>query len=53
MTQIGHTRKIELSHEVLNLLKDRGITISDRVDIIEIVMKSLLSKKRVYDRRKK
>lgn len=53
MTPIGPARKIELSHEILTLLSGRGITIGDRVDIIEIVMNSLLAKKRQYDRRKK
>jgi hypothetical protein len=53
MTPITDIRKTELAHEVSSTLKNRGITLSDRVDIIDIVMKSLLAKKRQYDRRKK
>ena len=53
MTQITNVRKTELAHEVLDTLKYRGITINDRIEIIEIVNKSLLAKKRQHDRRKK
>ena len=50
---INCTQKIEIAHEVLSTLKSRDITINDQIDIIDIIMKSLLAKKRRYDRRKK
>jgi len=53
MTSIVDIRKTELAHDILDMFKDTGIPMSDRIDIIEIVMKTLLSKKRLYDRRKK
>lgn len=45
-------RKIELSCDVLNAFKHRGITIIDRIDILNIAMKSLNTRQRVYERKK-
>ena len=45
--------KIELAHEVLNTLGNRGATIKDGLSILDLATKSLEGKKRKYDRRKR
>ena len=43
-------RKVELAYEVLQSLRDRSITIKDRIAVLEIAIKSLMAKKRQYER---
>ena len=45
-------RKIELASGVLSTLTNRGISIEDRLNILDLAMKSLNAKKRAYNRRK-
>lgn len=50
---IVEARKIDIAAGVLSTLTDRGISIDDRIDILNLALKSLTAKKRQYDRRKK
>ena len=49
---IDQIRKIELASSVLTTLTNRGISIDDRIDILNLAIKSLNGKKRRYARRK-
>lgn len=49
---IDEIRKIELASGVLSTLTNRGISIDDRIDILNLAIKSLNAKKRAYERRK-
>jgi len=49
---IDEIRKIELASGVLSTLTNRGISIDDRIDILDLAIKSLNAKKRKYKRRK-
>ena len=46
-------RKIELAYEVSQTLTCKANSIEDRIAVIEIVMKSLLAKRRLYNRRQR
>jgi len=50
---IVEARKIDIAGDVLITLTDRGISIDDRIDILNLALKSLNAKKRQYARRNK
>ena len=50
---ISEIRKIELAHEILNILKNPYISIKDRLSVLDLATKSLKENERLYNRRKK
>ena len=50
---IVEARKIDIAMDVLITLTDRGISVDDRIDILNLALKSLNAKKRQHDRRNK
>ena len=49
---MNEIRKIELASGVLSTLANRGLSIEDRLGILDLAIKSLNAKKQAYNRRK-
>lgn len=50
---ITEIKKIELASGILRTLKNRGLSIDDRLSILDLAIKSLKEKERIRNRRKK